>query len=80
MSKFLLKIGELRVIISNQDFKLVDVITGELIQASFSISSKNPPEFIIGERYDIIVSPYDLYRGRIITSRKNYDLDYSHIE
>lgn len=80
MSKLILKIGKLKTIVSDQDFELEDVNTGELIEASFSINTKKRPEFIIGKRYDIVVSPYEPYRGRIIISRKNYDLDYSNIE
>ena len=80
MNKIILKIGKFKRIISDQEFEFIDINTDELLQATYSLNSNNCPDFVIGEKYDIIVSPYDLYRGRIITSRKNYDLDYSHIE
>lgn len=74
--KFMLRIGTLKTINDNQ-IELNCIKTDELIIASYSKNIKSYPDLVVGADYDIVVSPYETNRGRLIYSRKNYDLDLS---
>ena len=78
--KLILRRGELVRVLEDQNLELIDVNNNDIIMATYSKYIKNYPDFVIGNVYDIVVSPHDLCNGRMIYSRKNYDLDYSFVE
>ena len=79
MNKFILRIGKLKEFVSENRYKFEDQNTDEIFFGTISVNLVIEFPLVIGEPYDVIFSPYNLTEGRIILTRKNYDLDYSRI-
>ena len=79
MPKLILRKAKLLEFTGERGLLLEDLKSGEYIRATYSAQISNYPTFKIGEIYQLVVSPHDLLNGRIITSPKGYDLDYSYV-